>query len=160
MAGGAPAGRGPFVVEVLVPARAEVRVDMALVLRPVPLPPVLAHNRLPRGGDTVAATPPDLGAASVRALEASPGVAELGLAANHVGAPGSDPADPSDVLYVRGAAADLKLVLLDGAPVYAPFHVGGLINAFDPGVLRSATLYLGGAPAKYDGGLSYVMDME
>jgi hypothetical protein len=67
---------------------------------------------------------------------------------------------PEDVLYVRGGAADLKLVLLNGAPVYAPFHIGGLINALDADVLRSANLYVGGAPARYDGGLSYVMEME
>jgi hypothetical protein len=150
----------PFEVDVLVPGGSEVRVDMTLALRPVAMPPIVARTRMPRGSDTIAAAQPDLGAAAVRALEASPGVAELGMGGAHSGVPGSEPGDPSDVLYVRGAAADLKLVLLDGAPVYAPFHVGGLINAFDPEVLRSATLYLGGAPARYDGGLSYVMDMQ
>src|SRR5207248_6321880 len=69
----------PFVVDVLVPAGNEVRVDLALALKPVPLPAVLARSRLPRGADTIAARPPDLGAAAVRALEASPGVIELGL---------------------------------------------------------------------------------
>jgi len=61
---------------------------------------------------------------------------------------------------VRGSAGMLQLVLLDGAPVYAPFHTGGLLEAFEPGVLGSARLYLGGAPARYDGGLSYVMDLS
>lgn len=64
-----------------------------------------------------------------------------------------------DVLLVRGSAANLKLVLLDGAPVYAPFHMGGLIESFEPGLLSSARLYLGGAPARYDGGVSYVLDL-
>ena len=60
----------------------------------------------------------------------------------------------------RGAAADLKLVLLDGAPVYAPFHLNGLLDAFTDGVLEDASLYIGGTPARYDGGLSYVLDLD
>src|SRR6185436_3612925 len=64
-----------------------------------------------------------------------------------------------DVLLVRGSAVDLKLVLLDGAPVYAPFHMAGLIDSFEPGLLSGARLYLGGAPARYDGGVSYVLDL-
>ncbi len=150
----------PFEVEVLVPPGGQVVVDLALVLRPVTLPTVTARSRWGRGLDTAAAQPADLGAATVKFVEATPGVAELGLAEAARGIPGAEPADPSDVLYVRGGAADLKLVLLDGAPVYAPFHVGGLVSAFEPDVLSSATLYLGGAPARYDGGLSYVMDLE
>jgi hypothetical protein len=93
-------------------------------------------------------------------MEATPGVAELGLAEAARDVPGNEPIDPSDVLFVRGGTADLKLVLLDGAPVFAPFHIGGLIHALDTDLLRSAAIYTGGAPARYDGGLSYVMDME
>lgn len=150
----------PFEEEVLVPPGGQLVVDLTLVLRPVALPTVTARSRWGRGLDTVAAQPADLGAATVKVMEATPGVAELGLAQAARGIPGAEPADPSEVLYVRGGAADLKLVLLDGAPVYAPFHVGGLVSAFEPDVLSSATLYLGGAPARYDGGLSYVMDLE
>src|SRR5690606_25201378 len=68
--------------------------------------------------------------------------------------------DPGSLLYVRGAAADLKLVYLDGAPVYAPFPLGGILEPFPPGLLDKASIYLGGAPARYDGGLSYVMDLR
>ena len=110
--------------------------------------------------DTVSVKPGDLGTAAVRALEATPGVAEMGLAEAAREVPGHEPVDPSDVLFVRGGTADLKLVMLNGAPVFAPFHVGGLINALDTDLFRSATLYVGGAPARYDGGLAYVMDME
>src|SRR5512146_1098275 len=151
----------PFEVEVLVPPGGDLLVDMSLALRPVVLPAVTAWARQGARLDTTAATAPDLSAASMRLMEASPGVAELGLAQAAKGIPGGgDPSNPADVLYVRGGAADLKLVLLDGAPVYAPFHVGGLLAPFEPEVLGSATLYLGGAPARYDGGLSYVMDLR
>jgi hypothetical protein len=171
---GVPAGRrllrathidhAPHEVEVFVPAGGELTLDLHLELRPVRLPAVTARPPgLPALRDTVGrgtGGSADLGAATVHALEASPGVSELGLAEAARDVPGQEPMDPTDVLFVRGGAADLKLVLLDGAPVFAPFHIGGLISALDPEVLRSARLYLGGAPARFDGGLSYVMDLE
>lgn len=136
--------------------------DFDLELRPLRLPTVNAHTP---GGigtlrDTMSLGMPELSAATAKALESSPGMAELGLAEPPRDVPGYEPIDPSDVLFVRGGAADLKLVLLNGAPVYAPFHIGGLIQALDADILRSASLYLGGAPARFDGGLSYVMDLE
>ncbi|MGH7446232.1 MAG: TonB-dependent receptor, partial [Longimicrobiales bacterium] len=152
----------PNEIEILVVSEKQHVIDFDLEFRPVRLSAVMAEGArgLPPAIDTVSVQVPDLGPAAARALEGSAGVAELGMqdAAREV--PGRDPVNPEDVLYVRGGATDLKLVLLNGAPVYAPFHIGGLINALDAGVLRAANLYAGGAPARYDGGLSYVMDME
>jgi hypothetical protein len=73
---------------------------------------------------------------------------------------GNDPGQASDVLFMRGSTTDLKLVLLDGAPVYTPFHVAGLLRSFEPSVLGRADLHVGGAPARYDGGLTYILDLE
>lgn len=151
----------PLEVEVIVSNRAEMVLDFSLELRPVQLPAVTARAVASKAGaDTMAAGAPALGQANVRALEASPGVAEIGLAEMTRDVKGQEAPDPSDVLYVRGGTTDLKLVLLNGAPVFAPFHLGGLINALDSDLMRAARLYVGGAPARYDGGLSYVMDLE
>ncbi|HEX7051815.1 MAG TPA: TonB-dependent receptor [Longimicrobiales bacterium] len=153
-------GHAPLEIEVFVPPGQEVVLDLSLALRPVALPPVTARaNAGSTISDTTSAAPPELAPATIHTIDATPGVAELGLGTT-LRTPSTEPADPSDVLYVRGAPADLKLVLLDGAPVYSPFHLGGLIPAFEPDVLRSADLYVGGAPARYDGGLSYVLDLE
>jgi hypothetical protein len=154
-------GYEPLEVEVLVPAGGEVRLDLELRLRPVPIAGVTVRGRADAvHTDTAPLPAPALGLAGMRALEAAtPGIAELGLGDGARGAPGQAPVDPTDVLYVRGAPADLKLVLLDGAPVYSPFHVGGLLDSFDAGVLGAAVLHLGGAPARYDGGLSYILDL-
>jgi hypothetical protein len=155
----------PHEAEVMVPANGGAALDFFLELRPLRLDPVTARTRggvgTPLGRDTAGnADQSVLSTTGVHVLEATPGVAELGLAEAAREVPGQDPPDPADVLFVRGGAADLKLVLLDGAPVYAPFHLGGLINALDVELLSSARMYLGGAPARYDGGLSYVMDLE
>lgn len=150
----------PLEVEIIVGSNNQLTLDFGLELRPVKLPPLTARViAFKAATDTVPAGEAALGQAEVKAMEASPGVAELGLAEATQQVPG-DPSDPTDVLYVRGGTTDLKLVLFNGAPVYAPFHLGGLINAVDGDFMRAARLYVGGAPARYDGGLSYVLDLE
>ncbi|HYH79658.1 MAG TPA: carboxypeptidase regulatory-like domain-containing protein, partial [Longimicrobium sp.] len=136
-------------VEVLVPARGEIELDVSLRHRPLMLDPV---NGVSSGQGGTASDAAPRGVAAITdfpALE-GPGTGMEGGAGGGSG---------GDVLLVRGSAADLKLVLLDGAPVYAPFHMGGLIDSFEPGLLSGARLYLGGAPARYDGGVSYVLDL-
>jgi hypothetical protein len=152
----------PLEVEVLVREGKEVQVDFTLAFQPVVLPGITVRGEtLPSLADTMRARRGELGRAELRSLEASPGVVELGLGELARQLPsGQEPIDPSDVLYVRGAPTDLKRVFLDGAPVYSPFHVGGLLPAFDPELLRRAELHLGGAPARFDGALSYVLDLE
>ncbi len=151
--------RAPLQTRVVVPAGEDIPLDLALERRPVVLPSLFAHvhaRRLSAPGMTRDGFRSE-GETELRALDSSPGVAEVGLTLEGRGV---DPNDPSSVLYVRGAASDLKLVLLDGAPVYAPFHLSGLLDAFPDGVLADASLYIGGTPARYDGGLSYVLDLE
>ena len=156
----------PFEVEALVPAGGEVVLDFALRPRPPQLSAIQVRGR-PDGSrtdDAASDTLPPVRAAvevtEMKVLESTPGFAEIGAGERPRGGTGRGPVDPSDVLFVRGGSADLKLVLLDGAPVYTPFHLGGLLDPFEGGVLRSASLYLGGAPARYDGGLSYILDLS
>jgi Carboxypeptidase regulatory-like domain len=154
-------GHAPWEAEVFMPPGGQISLDFFLQVQPVALPALMARvGGAPGYMDTVQVGAQELGEASVHALESTPGMVELGLGDVTHGTPGNEPIDPSDVLYVRGAAADLKLVLLDGAPVYAPFHLGGLIAPFEADLLSSARLYLGGAPARYDGGISYVLNMQ
>jgi len=150
--------RAMLQAAVQLPAGGEVPLDLSLTLQPVRMPMLFAAveaRRLSAPGLTRGGFREE-GETELRALEGTPGVAELGL----TGGTNPNPDDPSSVLYVRGAAADLKLTLLDGAPVYAPFHLSGLLDAFPDGVLDSASLYIGGTPARYDGGLSYVLNLD
>lgn len=106
---------------------------------------------------TVERADPEL---EVRLLEISPSLGEAGIAEAVQSLPGNDPADPTDVLFMRGSTTDMKLVLLDGIPVFTPFHVAGLMRSFEPTVLGDARLHMGGAPARYDGGLTHILDLR
>lgn len=154
-----------LIVGVAVPPRGVVSLDLTLAVRPIELSPLSARATRAEeelGGASVLAaerrraTPAE---AELRMMESSPGMAELGLLQIVRAAATPDPDNPESILYVRGATSDLKLVLLDGAPVYAPFHLGGLIEPFMPGALGYSRPYVGGAPARFDGGLSYILDL-
>ena len=156
-------GYEAIAVEVTLAAGASVRVDLELTGRPLRLDPVeVRADRLPdaeAAGDQ-AGQPRPIPELEIQALDLTPGVGDPALAAAVRALPGNDPASATDVLYLRGSTADMKLVLLDGAPVYTPFHVAGLMPGFEPALLGAAALHRGGAPARYDGGLSHILDLR
>jgi hypothetical protein len=149
----------PTEMVVFVPARGELVLEVSLHHRPVVLDTVRAGS----GGGGAGGAPSDpvtRGEAAITDLPAMEGPGTgLDPASPGTGSGSGGGGSGEDVLMVRGSAADLKLVLLDGAPVFAPFHMAGLIESFEPGLLSGARLYLGGAPARYDGGVSYVLDL-
>lgn len=154
-------GHREFELQLRVPGNRPLVVNVTLEVEPVALDPVNVDAQNPDlSADVPAATPEDLAQSAALAMQATSGLSEIGLSDAIRGIPGREPTDPGSMLYVRGAASDLKLVHLDGAPVYAPFPLGGLLDPFGPSLLESADIYLGGAPARYDGGLSYVMDLK
>ncbi len=69
-------------------------------------------------------------------------------------------ADGLGGLFVRGGGADQNLVLLDDTPVFQPAHAFGLFSVINPDIIRSATFYQDGFPARYGGRLSSVMDIR
>lgn len=154
------AGHASLSLDVLVPPRADVRVDLELQAEPVRLDPVDVVGEA-RAGELDQATgkPAPMPVLEVQSLDLTPGVGHPGLVDAVQSLPGNDPANATDVLYMRGSTTDLKLVLLDGAPVYTPFHVAGLMRSFEPAVLGNAALHVGGAPARYDGGLTHILDL-
>jgi hypothetical protein len=68
--------------------------------------------------------------------------------------------DFSTGLNVRGGESDQNLILLDGFPIYNPFHLGGLFSTFIDPTVRDVTLITGGFPARYGGRLSSVLDIH
>ncbi len=158
-------GYVPAEIEVVLAGGRSVSVDLVLRVQPLDLDPVVvtvegAGRRLPRLEGALELSGEEAAAVSLRAMEVGSGMAASGMTGLFEGLPGNDPGDPTDALFMRGSAMDLKVVLLDGAPLYTPFHVSGLIPAFDPALLEAAHLYNGGAPAEFDGGLSHVLDLR
>lgn len=93
-------------------------------------------DRLPSFGE------PDL----FRALQWTPGIRKTGVVRGG--------------LSVRGGDPDQNLYLLDGAPVYHPWHAFSLISTFQTGTLQSTSLYRGSFPVEHGGRLSTVLDAQ
>ncbi len=90
---------------------------------------------------------PGLAEADVlRAVEVLPGVIST--------------SDFSSAFNVRGGSADQNLILLDGFPIFNPFHLGGLFSVFNSDVLARAELLAGGFGAEHGGRVSSVLNVE
>ena len=154
----------PLEVSLDLPDGSTLQVDFLLTLRPVEMPAVEARASPLYRADTLASElepePVPVGTAVVRVLDSTPGVAETGLAAAVDVILGPDPPAPDNVLFVRGAGAALDLILLDGAPVQAPFHLGGLIQPSVAPSVTHATRLQGGVSPRWDGGMSDVLLLE
>ncbi|MEQ9398040.1 MAG: TonB-dependent receptor [Longimicrobiales bacterium] len=157
-------GHEPRVMDVIVPAGGAVLVDVELRARPVEMPALDVTGALVTVPDPdrrdVGPDARSVSEVEVAALEGGTGLGSSGLADAVRSLGGNDPGSATDVLFMRGSTTDMKLVLLDGAPVYTPFHVAGLLRSFEPEVLGRADLHVGGAPARFDGGLTSILDLR
>jgi outer membrane receptor for ferrienterochelin and colicin len=68
--------------------------------------------------------------------------------------------DYSGGLYVRGGRNDQNLILIDGIPVYNPWHFFGLFGSFNSDVIESVEFNKGVFPARYGNRLSSLMRIE
>lgn len=90
---------------------------------------------------------PAFGEADVlRAVEVLPGVVST--------------SDFSSSFNVRGGGADQNLILLDGLPIFNPFHLGGLFSVFNADMVARTELLAGGFPARYGGRVASVLEVE
>ena len=82
----------------------------------------------------------------VRAVDALPGVtrvSEIGASFN-----------------VRGGSADQNLFLLDGVPIFNPFHMLGIFSVFNADMVKRTQLHSGGFAPEYGGRASSVLLVE
>lgn len=88
-------------------------------------------------------------------LEAIPKSVETDLLRSLAYLPGvQSTGDVSAKFNVRGGESNQNLILLDGMPVYYPFHAIGLFSVIDPGIINSVEFFRGGFPAKYGRAIS------
>jgi hypothetical protein len=67
--------------------------------------------------------------------------------------------DFNAALIVRGGSPDENLILLDGAEIYNPYHIGGVFSAFNADMISEVEFLAGGFPAEYGGRLSSVLSI-
>lgn len=72
----------------------------------------------------------------------------------------SNVGEGSSGFNVRGGATDQNLITLDDAVIYNPNHLFGFFSAFNPDVIKGASLYKSGIPAQYGGRSSSVFDVD
>ncbi len=150
-----------LALAVELPSRGEVRLDLELTPRVLAIPGITARAH-PALLEPVTGRSPTATTATVRTIGAmaTTGLVESGLAGVLRTLPGEENPTADRVLFMRGSTVDVRTVLLDGAPVLTPFHVAGLVSPFEADLLGHASLFNAGAPASYEGGLSYLLDVD
>jgi hypothetical protein len=68
--------------------------------------------------------------------------------------------EASPQLSIRGGNQDQNLILLDGAPVYYPFHLLGLASGFNPEAIDGVIVSLGGFSTYFGNRLSSVLSLQ
>ncbi len=68
--------------------------------------------------------------------------------------------DRGGQFFVRGGALDQNLAMIDGMPIYMPFHVLSFYSAFPEEIINNADIYTGGFGARYGTRMSSVMDVR
>ena len=125
----------------LLSADAPLEIDIALRAEPVELPDIVSHA-LPQAGAVPAAADTSLDNLLVTTdrLTIHPLLPEpdllLAIAGSDVAV---QPESPSG-LQVLGGAADQTAYLLDGIPVFSPYHSAGIFGAWNPDALAQLSL--------------------
>jgi hypothetical protein len=138
------------------------RVDLSVRTEGVPLEEVVVDARRARervrfeteagitarvvDGRTLKLLPGLAEADVLRAVELLPGVVST--------------SDFTSAFHVRGGSADQNLFLLDGFPIFNPFHLGGIFGVFNADAVARAELLAGGFGAEYGGRVSSVLNVE
>ncbi|MEM6646517.1 MAG: TonB-dependent receptor [Bacteroidota bacterium] len=68
--------------------------------------------------------------------------------------------DRGGQFFIRGGAVDQNLALLDGIPLYLPFHILSFYSAFPEEIIDEASVYTGGYGARYATRMSSIVDVR
>jgi len=97
---------------------------------------------------------------SFREVKAAPAFIESDLFRSIQMLPGvTSQNDFSSALIVRGGSPDENLILLDGAEIYNPYHIGGVFSTFNADAIADAEFLAGGYPVEYGGRISSVLNI-
>jgi hypothetical protein len=130
-------GYSPRTLHALVPGKGMVEIDLTLQPVPMHLPTIVVRSPVPlRGlGDDGRAGILDR-SITAAAIRTHPMLAEAdGYLALSGGEVAVQPEAPSG-LHLRGGASDQTAFLLDGVPVFSPYHAAGTFSAWNPDALE------------------------
>lgn len=131
----------------MVPEGGSVRADLLLAPAPVRLEEIRVGGT---AGELEAATTPGPPPVHLDAttLEYAPALAEKdAFRAIQMLPSVAAASDFSSALYIRGGSPDQSVVLVDGAPIFNPYHLGGIFSAIDPDAIATIEVHPGGMPA-------------
>lgn len=107
---------------------------------------VIAGFQAVRPQDIEMIPAPDVSRDLVQYISTLPGVVTVG--------------DQGGQLYIRGGEPTQNLSLIDGIPIFQPFHLIGFYSAFPADIVQVANIYAGGFGARFGGRLSSVLDIS
>ena len=130
-----------------------LRVDFELPRRPVQLGEVTVESEAARSRSSVSpaagAGPPPARLAGAGQLKYIPGLAEPDVLRALQQLPSvAAISDLSSSLYVRGGASDQNLIMLDGVPLFNPYHLGGIFSAVNADAVAGVDVWAGALPAR------------
>lgn len=133
-------GHEPRTLHALVPAEGRLEINVTLVRRPILLPSMEVRSLVAlRGLEGDSTSYPDR-EVSIGAVRDDPRLAEPdGFMALSGAEIVLDPESPSGV-HIRGGSSDQTGYLLDGIPVFNPYHAAGVFSAWNPDALSRLEL--------------------
>jgi hypothetical protein len=137
-------GYGPRTVHALLPGDGVLRLDLSLPPLPLQLPTIVVRSRVVLRGleDLEPGSVLDRGITGA-ALRNHPMLAEPdGFLALTGGEASAAPEAPAG-LNLRGGASDHTAYLLDGVPVFSPYHAAGTFSAWNPDALERLQIEAG-----------------
>ncbi|MCI0437459.1 MAG: carboxypeptidase-like regulatory domain-containing protein [Gemmatimonadetes bacterium] len=159
-------GFEPVHIEVHLGAGPGIEVDVPLRLQPVRAPPLRVVvdrgtvSTIPDGGDDARLAELGSGRPWLSAGPHSASALSDMVAAQTAARPDPDGREAPHVLYIWGTSTEQGRVLLDGAALGAPLHLGGLLPPVDPEMLSAAEYWSGGASPRFDGGTTHIMEFR
>jgi hypothetical protein len=154
-------GFEPIDTTVTVHAAATLTVALRMRVLPQSLAPVATVAKIPERGRFEEQATPSVVSMSGAEVRRVPAIGETDVLRSVALLPGVIARnDFSAGFNVRGGEADQNLVLLDGIPIYNPFHLGGLFGTFIDKAVSGVDVITGAFPSRYGGRLSSVLDVK
>ncbi|MCI0437471.1 MAG: TonB-dependent receptor [Gemmatimonadetes bacterium] len=135
-------GYGHRTLHALVPPEGRLEINVSLEAEPIPLDALAVQKPVAvRGHDAASERATALDRSlSVAALRNHPQLAEpdpfLAMAGGEIVMKPETPAG----IHIRGGAADQTAYVIDGIPVFSPYHAGGLFSAWNPDAIARLDL--------------------